>query len=97
MYFNISLAAGDVCCRAGSVDHISVMREEREDRTEILLGRVERQRERESVVRVLSLTRLLTTEKSESFQLMFVVTELALEIIRKPKPGSSLQFDILNV
>ena len=41
MYFNISLAAGDVCCRAGSVDHISVMREEREDRTEILLGRVE--------------------------------------------------------
>ena len=79
------------------MDHISVMREEREDRTEILLGRVERQRERESVVRVLSLARLLTTEKSESFQLMFVVTELALEIIRKPKPGSSLQFDILNV
>ena len=84
------------CC-AG--DHISVMREEREDRTEILLWRQERQREREreSVVRVASLARLLTTEKSESFQLMFVVTELALEIIRKPKPGSSLQFDILNV
>ena len=39
--------------------------------------------------------------ESESLQLIFVVTqtetELTLEIIRKPKPGSSLQFASLTL